>query len=111
MRLTYERAIAQFDAASPSSAERSNVGTRGGSVIPAAPFVERRSETNAQCNPGRRSSDVALVTHGDVAFLTFEGFLDTAAHLADIILFLAARESANAACGAERARIGEALRS
>jgi hypothetical protein len=97
MRLTYERAIAQFDAASPSSVKRSNVETRGGSAIPAAPFVERRSATNAQCNRGRRSSDVALVTHGDVAFLTFEGFLDTAASLAEIILFLAARERADAA--------------
>ena len=79
MRRTYERAIAEFEA-------------REGGALPAGVLADRRSAPSAQYNAGRRSSDVALVTHGEVAFLTFEGFLETAASLAEIVLFLAARE-------------------
>jgi hypothetical protein len=62
-----------------------------------APIVERRVAVDPARNAARRASDVAIVMNGEVALLTLEGFLETAAHLAKIVLDLDRRERERAA--------------
>lgn len=62
-----------------------------------APAVERRVALDPNRNVGRRASDVKLVMNGEVALLTLEGFLETASHLAKIVLDLDRRDRERAA--------------